>query len=42
MLLGDGSPFAVFGIGGLERWIVYPIVIWVTAFGGYAAGRAEG
>lgn len=42
VLLGDGSPFAVFGIGGLERWIVYPIVIWVTAFGGYAAGRAEG
>jgi hypothetical membrane protein len=41
MVLGEGSPFAVFGLGGLERWIVYPVVIWVTAFGGWLAGRAE-
>lgn len=41
MLLGDGSPFAALGLGGLERWIVYPIVIWITAFGGYVAGRGE-
>ena len=40
LLLGEGSPFAVFGMGGLERWIVYPVVIFVTAFGGYIAGRA--
>jgi hypothetical membrane protein len=40
MLLGEGSPFAVFGMGGLERWIVYPVVIWVTAYGGYVTGRA--
>jgi hypothetical membrane protein len=42
MLLGDGSPMAVLGIGGVERWIVYPVVLWVTAFGGYLSGRADG
>jgi hypothetical protein len=41
MLLGDASPFAVFGLGGLERWIVYPIVLWIIAFGGYVTGRGE-
>lgn len=42
MLLGDGSPMAELGIGGVERWIVYPVVLWITAFGGYLAGRADG
>jgi hypothetical membrane protein len=42
MLLGDGSPMAVLGIGGVERWIVYPVVLWITAFGGYLSGRADG
>lgn len=41
LVMGDGSPFAVFGTGGLERWIAYPIVLWIVAFGGYAAGRGE-
>ena len=42
MLLGDVSPIAVLGIGGVERWIVYPVVLWITAFGGYLCGRADG
>ena len=42
MLLGDASPMAVLGIGGVERWIVYPVVLWITAFGGYLCGRADG
>ncbi len=42
LLLGDASPAFVLGIGGLERWIVYPVVLWVTAFGGYLLGRADG
>jgi hypothetical membrane protein len=42
MLLGDGSPLAPLGIGGVERWIVYPVVLWITAFGGYLSGRADG
>jgi hypothetical membrane protein len=42
VFLGDASPMARLGIGGVERWIVYPIVLWVVAFGGYLSGRAEG
>jgi hypothetical membrane protein len=42
VLLGDASPMAVLGIGGVERWIVYPVVQWMTAFGGYLCGRADG
>jgi hypothetical membrane protein len=41
MVLGDSSPMAGLGIGGIERWIVYPVLLWVTAFGGYLAGRAD-
>jgi hypothetical membrane protein len=39
---GDASPLASLGVGGLERWIVYPIVLWVVGFGGYLAGSADG
>ena len=39
MLMGDAMPLAALGIGGVERWIVYPIIIWITGFGGYLAGR---
>lgn len=42
ILLGEGSPMAAFGIGGIERWIVYPVILWVIAFGGYLCGRADG
>ncbi len=42
MVLGDGVPMAVMGIGGIERWIVYPVILWVVAFGGYLSGVAEG
>ncbi len=38
VLLGDANPLTPLGIGGIERWVAYPIVIWVTAFGGYLAG----
>ena len=41
ILLGDDSPMAAFGIGGIERWIVYPVILWVIAFGGYLSGRAD-
>lgn len=29
------APMAEVGEGGLERWIVYPIVLWLVAFGSY-------
>jgi hypothetical protein len=31
----------VLGIGGLERWIAYPILLWVTGFGGYLIGHSK-
>lgn len=37
-ILGQSSPFTIFGMGGLERWIAYPIALWVTGFGGYLMG----
>ncbi len=40
LLLGDSHPMTPLGVGGIERWIVYPVVIWTIAFGGYVAGRA--
>jgi hypothetical membrane protein len=29
------------GIGGMERMIVYPTLIWTVAFGGYLIGSKE-
>ena len=40
-IMGDASPFAAFGLGGLERWIAYPILLWVTGFGGYLMGHSR-
>ena len=30
---------AALGVGGIERWMVYPVVLWLTLFGGYLMGR---
>ncbi len=40
-VLGESSPFAAFGLGGLERWIAYPILLWATGFGGYLMGHSH-
>ncbi len=29
------------GEGGIERWVAYPTVIWLIAFGGHLLGRAS-
>ena len=42
MLVGEGSPMAALGVGGTQRWIVYPMILWVITFGGYLSGRADG
>ncbi len=26
------------GSGGVERWVVYPLLLWLTGFGGYLLG----
>jgi hypothetical membrane protein len=41
-VLGDALPLAVMGTGGVERWIVYPIVLWIAGFGAYCCATAEG
>lgn len=33
-------PLASLGSGGIERWVVYPLLCWVLAFGGYLLGTA--
>ena len=39
LVLGDASPIrALMGPGGEERLIVYPLLVWVTGFGGYLIG----
>ncbi|WP_258560305.1 DUF998 domain-containing protein [Halorhabdus salina] len=41
MVIGDAGNPAVFGPighGGAERMIVYPVMLWVVAFGGYLLG----
>ena len=44
MALGDGGNTAAFGPighGGTERMIVYPVMLWLVAFGGYLLGKSE-
>jgi hypothetical membrane protein len=31
---------AFLGVGGAERWVVYPIVLWLIGFGGYLMGTS--
>ena len=41
MIIGDGGNIAAFGPighGGTERMIIYPVMIWLVAFGGYLLG----
>ncbi len=41
MTLGDGDPMSRLGIGGVERWVAYPVLVWVMTFGGYLMGKAR-
>lgn len=42
ILLGDANPLLFLGLGGVERWVVYPILLWLTGFGGYLLGAGTG
>lgn len=35
LIVGGSSPLEPLGPGGIERWVVYPLIIWLPAFGGY-------
>jgi hypothetical membrane protein len=41
-LLGNSSPVSRLGRGGMERWVVYPVLFWLMGFGGYLSGTATG
>lgn len=39
MQFGRGTPpFRTLGLGGVERWVAYPIALWLVAFGAYLTG----
>ncbi len=38
LVLAGEHPLAVLGVGGIERWVVYPLILWTLAFGGYLLG----
>lgn len=40
-IMGDSSPVAGLGIGGVERWVAYPVLLWAMGLGGYLLGRAR-
>ena len=37
VVVGDAGPFERLGEGGVERWIVYPVVLWMVVFGAASA-----
>lgn len=40
--MGDSSPFwLMFGRGGEERFVAYPVVMWMIGFGGYLMGASH-
>lgn len=40
LVIGGPSPLEFLGSGGIERWVAYPLIVWVPAFGGYLLGDA--
>lgn len=34
-VFASATLFSFIGIGGTERWVAYPIMLWLTGFGGY-------
>jgi hypothetical protein len=42
VFLAEWGPFGRLELGGVERWMVYPVVLWLVGFGGYlAASRPD-
>jgi len=37
VFLLEWGPFARLDLGGVERWMIYPILLWLVGFGGYLA-----
>jgi hypothetical membrane protein len=41
LVVGGPHPLEFLGAGGIERWVVYPLILWLLAFGGYLSAKAE-
>lgn len=41
LVVGEPSPLEPLGSGGIERWVAYPLLLWVLAFGGYLQGAVN-
>ena len=41
IFLDEWSFVAALGEGGIERWIAYPVVLWLTMFGAYLMGHSS-
>ena len=41
IVVGGPSPLQFLSAGGIERWVVYPLIIWLPAFGGYLLADAD-
>ncbi len=41
LVLGMSGPLAFLGIGGMERWVAYPLLLWLLVFGGYLLGQSH-
>lgn len=39
--IGPHNPLNIFGKGGVERLIIYPIILYLTALGGYLSARGK-
>jgi hypothetical membrane protein len=40
LFLLDWNPIAELGEGGIERWVAYPVVLWMVGFGSHVAALA--
>jgi hypothetical membrane protein len=40
-VLSPTFPVSSIGVGGTERWVAYPIMLWITGFGGYLMNKIE-
>ena len=38
LVLAEPHPLNFLGSGGIERWVAYPLLLWVPTFGGYLLG----
>lgn len=41
LFLGDSAIVTTLGLGGIERWVAYPLLLWLVGLGGYFTGAGE-